>query len=210
MIPILHVVTDDEILSRQDFVERATRVLEAGGESLALHLRGPGTPGRVLFTLARNLRGVARASGSLLLANDRVDLTLALDLPGAHLGQRSLPPDAARRILGPHRLLGLSVHGRTEAREGLGGAVDFLLVGTIFASSSHPRIVPGGVGRIREVGEVTGAPLLGIGGVAPEKVGELLDAGAHGVAVRSGIWDARDPTAATRVYLKALGKEVEG
>ena len=214
MIPTLHIVTDDEILRREDFLSRAARVLEAGGGDVALHLRGPRTTGRILYSLARVLQGIAQASGSTFLANDRVDLALALGLSGAHLGQRSLPPEMAREVLGPHRLLGLSVHGAEEAREGLDGAVDFLLAGTIFPSASHPGGVPGGspggrpggVARIQEIQGVTHLPLLAIGGITPEKVGEVLAAGAHGVAVRGGIWDAGDPTAAIRVYLNELGK----
>jgi thiamine-phosphate pyrophosphorylase len=210
VIPTLHIVTDDEILRREDFIFRAARVLEAGGEDVALHLRGPRTTGRILYSLARALQGIAQASGSTFLANDRVDLALALALSGAHLGQRSLPPEVARDVLGPHRLLGLSVHGAEEAREGLNGAVDFLLAGTMFPSASHPEGfpggTPGGVARIRAIQEVTHIPLLAIGGITPEKVGEVLAAGAHGVAVRGGIWDAVDPTAATRGYLYELGK----
>jgi len=215
VIPTLHIVTDDEILRREDFIFRAARVLEAGGEDVALHLRGPRTTGRILYSLARALQGIAQASGSTFLAHDRVDLDLDLALSGAHLGQRSLPPEVARDVLGPHRLLGLSVHGAEEAGEGLNGAVDFLLAGTIFPSASHPGGVPGGgpggapggVARIREIQGVTHLPLLAIGGITPKKVGEVLAAGAHGVAVRGGIWDAGDPTAATRVYLYELGKE---
>jgi len=206
VIPALHIVTDDEILSRDEFVSRACGVLEAGGGDVVLHLRGPRTTGKVLYSLARALKDPAESCGGMLLANDRVDLALALDLPGTHLGQRSLPPEVARRILGPHRLLGLSIHGVDEAREGLGGSVDFFLAGTIFPSPSHLEGAPGGAARIREIRGVSNVPLLAIGGITPKRVGEVLEAGAHGVAVRGGIWDAGDPIAATRVYLVELEK----
>jgi len=142
-----------------------------------------------------------------VLANDRVDLALAIDLPGAHLGQRSLPPVVARRILGEGRLLGLSVHGAEEAREGRGDVLDFLILGTIFSTPSHPGEKPGGVGRIREVQVVTTLPLIAIGGITPEGVGEVMAAGAHGVAVRGGVWDAADPMDATGGYLLELEEE---
>jgi thiamine-phosphate diphosphorylase len=206
VIPALHIITDDEILSRGGFVSRASGVLEAGGEALVFHLRGPRTSGKVLYSLARALKDTADVCGSVLLANDRVDLALALDLTGAHLGQRSLPPDVARRILGPHRILGLSVHGVDEVEEGMRGRVDFLLAGTIFPSPSHPEGTLGGTGRIRELHGISPLPLLAIGGITQERVGEVLAAGAYGVAVRGGIWDAGDPTAATRVYLEELEK----
>ncbi len=206
MIPTLHVITDDEILNRDGFLLQAIGVLEAGGEGLVLHLRGPRSSGKALFALAGALKGPAETHGCRLLANDRVDLALVLGLSGAHLGQRSLPPEVARKILGPHRLLGLSVHGPAEAVQGLTGSVDFLLAGTIYPSASHPEGVPGGVARIREIRGMSMVPLVAIGGITRDRVGEVLAAGAHGVAVRGGIWDAGDPTAATRVYLEELEK----
>jgi len=206
VIPTLHIITDDEILARDEFLPRAGAVLEAGGGEVVFHLRGPRTSGRALHSLALALRGPAHRWGCRFLANDRVDLALALGLSGAHLGQRSLPPEAARRILGPHRLLGLSVHGAGEAGGASRGNVDFLLAGAIFPSSSHPGNVPGGVARIREIRGVSRLPLLAIGGITPERVPEVLTAGAHGVAVRGGIWDSPDPSAATRVYLEELEK----
>ena len=238
MIPRLHVITDDHILGWDNFIPRALGIMERGGGELVFHLRGPRTGGRALYALAAALKGPARTFGSVLLVNDRVDLALALQLPGAHLGQRSLPPEVAREILGPGCLLGLSVHSAEEAEEGVGrgageghgrtagegagqaakgeaartaeggagGAVDFLLVGTVFSSPSHPEGVPGGVGRIREVLRVCSLPLLSIGGISHARVGEVMASGAHGVAVRGGIWDAMDPWAAIEVYLEELVK----
>jgi thiamine-phosphate pyrophosphorylase len=206
VIPPLHVVTDDEILAREGFVELATGVLEAGGKGVALHLRGPRTSGRALFELAGPLGEKALSSGSTLLVNDRVDLALALDLPGAHLGQRSLPPTLARAILGPQKLLGLSVHGTGEVLPKEEGALSFLIAGTIYSSPSHAGTQPGGVTRVREIREATVLPTLAIGGITPARVEAVMIAGAYGVAVRGGIWDAVDPIAATRGYLKELEK----
>jgi len=210
VIPRLHLVTDDGILAQEGFLSRAGSALEAGGGEVALHLRGPRTSGRGLYTLARALREPAEAAGSLLLVNDRLDVALTLDLPGAHLGQRSLSPRDARALLGPHRLLGLSAHSRQEARLGEDGLVDFLLVGTIFPTPSHRESIPGGVDRIAEVGAVTHRPLLAIGGVTPERVPEVMAAGAHGVAVRGGVWETMDPAASVRVYLGAMGPVENG
>ena len=180
--------------------------MEAGGEDLVFHLRGPRTGGRALYSLARGLKGPSEATGCTMLVNDRVDLALALDLSGAHLGQRSLPPRVGREILGPRRILGLSVHGAKEALEGPTGVVDFLLVGSVFPSRSHPAGLPGGVGLIQEVRKTGSAPPVAIGGITPERVEQVRQAGAHGVAVLGGIWDAGDPKAAVEVYLEELAK----
>ncbi len=203
MIPRLHLVTDDAVLARPDFLSRAGEVLEAGGDQVALHLRGPRMGGRDLYSLGMALGPGALRSGGLLLVNDRVDVALALGLRGVHLGQRSLTPAVARGLLGPEAVVGLSVHDLGEARvPGTEGA-SFLVVGSIYATTSHPERVPAGLGRIREIGAMTSLPLLAIGGVTPARVGELTRAGAHGIAVRGGVWDAEDPAGAVRVYLRS-------
>jgi thiamine-phosphate diphosphorylase len=213
VIPALHVVTDDEILGRPEFPSMATRVLREGKGDLALHLRGPGTGGRALFLLAETLHKEACQTGSLVLANDRLDLALAADLPGVHLGQRSIPPEVARNLLGSEKVLGLSVHSVEEAVAGGGevavrdgNAVDYFLVGTIFSSPSHPGGATGGVALIEEVRGRTDVPLLAIGGMTPERVTAVLSAGARGLAVRGGIWNSEDPAEATRAFLAELEK----
>ena len=204
MIPRLHVVTDDGVLAREDFQARALEVLEAGG-AIAFHLRGPHATGRRLVELAGALRDPAAASGATLLVNDRVDVALCLGLDGAHLGHRSLPPAEARGLLGPDRLVGASVHSVEEAVEAARGGVDFLFVGVLWATSSHSDETPAGPQLIRDVAAAVSVPLLGIGGVTPERVPPILEAGGHGAAVISGIWNAPSSGHAVQVYLQALG-----
>lgn len=204
MIPRLHIITDDEILSRRTFPGQAREVLAAGGEGLALHLRGPRSQGGFLFRTASELMDSAGAAGARLLVNDRLDVALALRLPGVHLGQRSLPPRVARGLLGPDGLLGVSVHGREEMPP-WEEDVDYLLVGTLFATPSHPEAVPGGLERMESLRSLTSLPLVGIGGISPDRVSPVLAAGGHGVAVRGGIWNAPDPVEAVGVFLDGVG-----
>lgn len=206
MIPRIHAVTDDRILERPDFERSAQEVLRAGGAELALHVRGPGSAAARIYAAARALRPAAGVAGGTLLVNDRVDVSLVLDLEGVHLGDRSLAPAQARGILGADALVGLSVHGAEEARAGDAGGADYLFVGTIFPSPSHPGREAAGPARIREIGAVSRLPLLAIGGVGPDRVAEVLDAGAHGVAAVSGIWDADRPAEAVRAYRDALAE----
>jgi thiamine-phosphate diphosphorylase len=201
--PRLHVVTDDAVLARADVLSRARDVLEAG-ESVALHLRSPHGSGRHVSQLASALLGVARASGATLLVNDRVDVALCLGLDGAHLGARSLAPGEARALLGVDRLLGASVHSVEEAVEAERGGVDYLIVGAIWATASHPERAPAGPELLREVAGAVPVPLLAIGGVTPERVPAVVEAGGHGVAVLRGIWDAPSSADAVRDYLQAL------
>ncbi len=215
MIPRLHLVTDDGVLERPEFPAQAAVLLDhlarrRGGADedpgVALHLRGPRSSGARLFHLATLLLPRAREAGVLLLVNDRVDVALAAGADGVQLGTRSLTPDAVRRILPPVSLVGASVHGLEEVRA-LGASLpDFLLVGAIYPTRSHPGDAPGGVGRLREVAVVAaGVPLVAIGGVTPERVAELRGAGAHGVAVLGAVWMHPDPLAGLRRFLDLPG-----
>jgi thiamine-phosphate diphosphorylase len=206
VIPRLHLITDDSILSRPDFLSQAGRAIQAGGEQMAFHLRGHGVSGRAIYEAAETLEKARRRAGGILLVNDRLDVVLALDLLGAHLSQRSLPPGVARELVGSVRVLGLSVHSRKEGEEGREGRMDFFLVGTLFDTPSHPGRVPGGVGRLSEVAATDPPPMIGIGGITPERVHEVMEAGAHGVAVRGGIWNLPDPAEAVGVYLEELNR----
>jgi thiamine-phosphate diphosphorylase len=194
------VVTDDGVLARGDFEARAREVLAVGGGEVALHLRDPRTSGRRLYELAVALTPAAREAGALLLVNDRVDVALAAGTDGVHLGGRSLLPADARRLLGAGRWIGASVHDRAEAEEVAGG-VDFLVVGTLYPSASHPGREGAGPGLLAGMADLR-VPLVAIGGITPERVGEVRAAVAHGVAVLRGVWDSDRPEESVREYLQ--------
>jgi thiamine-phosphate pyrophosphorylase len=201
--PPLHVVTDDAVLALPDFLERARAVLAAGGRRVALHLRGAATDGARLYALAEALRDPARAAGALLLANDRVDVALVAALDGAHLAARSLPPAEARRLLPPDSWIGVSVHDEGGARAAARDA-DYLVVGTVFATASHPGRAGFGPAGVAQVRAAVGLPLVAIGGITVDRVPEVVGAGAQGVAVLGGIWSAGDPAGAVADYLGVL------
>jgi thiamine-phosphate diphosphorylase len=200
-LPVLHVVTDDTVLLRADFGQVAEAVLRAGGADLALHLRGPSLDGRLLLYRGRELLLTARTSGAWVVVNDRVDVAGCITADGVQLGQRSLPLDVVRRLLGTMRV-GISVHDPGEARKSAGA--DWLLAGTLFETPSHPGRAPSGVEILRTIGEVVpGVPLVGIGGITPERVAGVRAAGARGIAVLRGVWDDPSPGRAVERYLTA-------
>lgn len=200
-IPPLHVVTDDAVVARGDFLDMAGRIVEAGGSLLVLHLRAPRASGGRMYELARALRDPVIGAGARLVVNDRVDVGVAAGADGAQVGGRGLAPADARRLLGPDDLLGVSVHAVDEARAAQGDGADFVLAGTIWQTPSHPDRRRAGTGLIREVAAL-GIPVIAIGGVTPERVAEARDAGAAGVATIRGVWEAPDPAAAVSEYLK--------
>lgn len=211
LLPRLHVVTDDGVLAGPGFGRLAPIMLDAGGSDLALHVRGPRTTGARLHAHAAALVEPAEDSGALLLVNDRVDVALTTCAHGAHLGARSLPVGEARALLGRDRVVGLSVHSAPELTRAAADGANHAFVGTVFPTDSHPGRAGLGVAGLTDLLTDAGGapttghlPVLAIGGMTPERVGEVAAAGAWGVAVLGGIWRAPDPVAALEDYLAAL------
>ena len=132
--------------------------------------------------------------------NDRVDVAGAVEARAVQLGQRSLPVEVVRGLFdGP---VGVSVHDESEARAAAGA--DWLTVGTLFETPSHPGRPGVGVGILGRVAAVApGVKLVGIGGITPSRVPAVREAGAHGVAVMRGIWESESPARAAGHYLTA-------
>jgi thiamine-phosphate diphosphorylase len=223
-VPRLHLITDGAILTRDGFLAEALEVAEAlvVGIPTAFHLRGPGLSGRDLWEVGRRLVAPLQARGLRFLVNDRADVAQALGADGVHLAERSLPAFPVREWMGTGALLGRSVHDPDDAgREGAvapgpagrreRASLDYLMVGTLWSTASHPGRPGTGVPRllrVRSVIQEAGAdfllPLIGIGGVTPERVAEVLEGGGDGVAVKGGIWEAPDPAAAAVRFQERL------
>lgn len=203
-VPRIHVVTDDDVLTAPRFQDRALALIEAHGPALALHLRSPGGPVRRLLEQAEALVAPARTAGSLLVVNDRPDVALAIGAPAVQLGRRSIPVQAVHRLLGDEALIGYSAHGAVEAASAAANGADFVIIGTIWETRSHPGRPGAGLDRVRETVALTSVPVLAIGGVTPGRAREAVDAGARGVAVIRGVWHAEAPAEAVGEYLDAM------
>ncbi len=192
-LPRLHAITDERVARRPSLAEIAAALAAGGGEHLAFHARGRALTGLEHFELAVRL---AAWPPVRLFVNDRLDIALATGAVGVQLGAASLAPGDARR-LNPNWWIGKSVHDLEEAQAARAGGADYLLVGPVFATATHPDRAPLGLERFREIARL-GLPAVAIGGVKPERVAELKAAGAYGVAAIRALWDADDPAAAAR------------
>ncbi|HUE76139.1 MAG TPA: thiamine phosphate synthase [Chloroflexota bacterium] len=191
----VHLVTDRALcpLDRLGVVvDEAVR-----GGITAIHLRDRDLPARDMVRLAVSLREVI-AGRALLFVNDRVDVALASAADGVQLGESSLPVADARRVAGQRLLLGRSVHSLDGACRAADDGADFVVLGTIFASRSHPGQAGAGVALVRSVRDVVRVPIIAIGGIDERNAGEVMRAGADGVAVISAILGSDDVLAATR------------
>jgi thiazole tautomerase (transcriptional regulator TenI) len=197
-LPVLHVITDDDILRSPDFLARASEVLAAIGARGALHIRGHHTSARLLYDIAVSLAPHAARAGALLVVNDRADVALAAGAGGVQVGQRSFSVSDVRRIA-PGLLVGESVHSAARAQG------DWVIAGHVFETPTHAAERPRGLEFVRAVAERAGAPVIAIGGVKVSDVEPLQRAGAYGVAIIRGIWHAADSARAARDYLYFFG-----
>ena len=207
-LPRLHVIAGDAILGADGWRGRLRSVAEAGGDALALHLRARTTPTARLFEVAEWLAEASRASGTLVVVNDRVDVALGAGAGGVHLREDSLPADAVRAVAGERLWVGRSIHRARQAAELAGEGVDYLFMGAAYATPSHPGRAPAGPEAVAAAVARAGVPVLAIGGVTPARVPELVARAAHGVAVMGGVWGRECPAGAVARYLQVLREEV--
>jgi thiamine-phosphate pyrophosphorylase len=189
----VHVITSSR-RGGPDHVAIARAAVWGGAD--VVQLRAPGLPDADLMTLALALRAVCPRGGTRLVVNDRVDVALAARADGAHVGQRD-EFATARRRLGDAALLGVSVDepDRVGAAEAAGA--NYLGV-TVFASATKPEARPVGLDGVRAVAAATRLPVVGVGGVNASNAGDVITAGATGIAVASAVAASADPVEATR------------
>ena len=197
-LPRVHAFTDGAVLSAGDFGIRAAAIA-AGGPAIALHARHPGGTSAGLAVSARRLVSLARPPEAAVFVSGRADIAAAVGAHGVQLGTGDLMPADARRVL-PRGWIGRSVHTVEEAGAAVAEGADFLVVGSIYRTASHPEREPAGPALVSRTAKL-GLPIIAIGGVTPERVAELKEAGAYGVAAIRSLWHAADPAGATMALL---------
>jgi thiamine-phosphate pyrophosphorylase len=199
----LLVVTDRHQTNGRPLVPLLQRVLAAG--TPAIQLRERDLSARDLLTLAREVRAVTASCGSQLLINDRIDVALALKGVGVHLRSNSLPVSAARQLLGPRRLLGISVHTVDEGLLAQSQGADYIVLGPVYETPSKQMFGPPlGIHTLEKACGLVRIPIIGIGGVTAARAREMRCAGAFGAAVITAILGAADVESATRELLDAV------
>ncbi len=192
-LPCLCLVTDRERTASGDIASTVSAAVD-GGVGM-VQLRGKDYPAGELLSLACKLRS-ATSGRALLIVNDRVDIAILSGADGVQLGEDALDVYSARGLVGADMLIGRSVHSVEGTVEAASSGADFLVLGTIFETSSHPGAQTGGIELVRDVTSRVKTPVIGIGGISESNVAEVVQAGAAGAAVITAISMAQDPAEA--------------
>nr|BFE66080.1 hypothetical protein GCM10020063_106060 [Dactylosporangium thailandense] len=203
MVPTLgrlHLVTDTR--PGRNALEVVAAALRAGFDTVQVRPEDALTD-REAFELTVRVLAMCRELGRTCLVNDRLHLALAAGADGGHVGADDLPVAAARRILGPHAILGATARDPYTARRAVADGASYLGVGPAFTTTTKSGL-PDAIGPagVREVAEAVPVPVVAIGGVTAARAGELFAAGAHAVAVVGAVSGAADPYAAAREFLE--------
>jgi thiamine-phosphate diphosphorylase len=197
-LPRLHVITDGDALARADFSRRLAAIASLGSR-VAVHLRDRKADARAFWNAVERAAPVVREHGAMLVVNARPDIAALVGADAMQLGGADLSVPDARRVA-PGAAVGRSVHGQEEARRAVAEGADFLILGNVHPTASHPDRAGLGIAALAGVLGL-GRPVVAIGGMTPARAIDVHASGAWGVAAIRAVWDAPDPVAAAEALL---------
>ena len=202
----LHVITDTLLQMRFSHVELTEMAIAGGADIIQFRSKSGST--REMINAATQMKILCSRAGVPLIINDRVDIALAVGADGVHLGQDDFPIPVARKLLGPDAIIGGSAGDMEEAEKCLAEGADYIGVGPVYDTKSKTDAGEAmGIENLRIIAEKISLPIIAIGGITVSDMDELLNAGAHGVAVISSVCLSDDPEAAARRFRDTLDND---
>ncbi len=202
----LCLIADVEAAGRRKMTALIDKAV--GGGATLVQLRSKKLSSRHFLELALQTSEVLRRKNIPFIINDRLDIALASDADGVHLGQEDLPLHLARKLLGRHRIIGITVNMISEAIEAEAGGANYLGVGPVFFTATKERLKPVlGLERLKAIRKKVGIPILAVGGINAQNAAEVMATGVDGIAVVSAILGSKDVRGATRELLRAIRKK---
>ena len=200
----LYLVLDTSLCNGAEDVLHTAQAALKNGVTM-LQLRSEHMTGKEWLEIGTPLKELLNASGVPFIVNNRLDMALALGADGVHIGQKDLPPHIARRILGPDKLIGLSISTAEELASAPYEFVNYLGVGPVFPTTSKQNTAPAlGITGLKQMVRDKKAPAVGIGGITLENIAAVLATGIEGVGVVSAICGQESPGDATKQLKKHL------
>ncbi len=202
-IGVLHVITDTTLQSRFTHAELAELAIEGGADTVQFRQKHGTT--RELVAVAQQMQVVCTRHNVPLIVNDRADIALAVSAMGAHFGQDDMPVSIGRRILPTEAIIGASARTEEKILEAITEGADYIGFGPIYGTSSKPDAETAkGLERLRRMCDIAACPVIAIGGIRVETAGEVIRAGAHGIAVISAVCAHSEPDIATQALLNEI------
>lgn len=202
-LPVVHAVTNDEIMLRPGFLRKAMGIMRVLQSKGAIHIRSQLLDTPTLYSITLALLELHEQTKCWCIVNDRVDVALACGVQGVQLTHKSIAVPDVQRIA-PALLIGASVHSAHEARDAEQAGADWCVAGHVFETPSHPGEPRRENNFIPEVVAAVKVPVIAIGGIRPEHVRSLVHRGAHGVAAIRGIWNDENAELAASRYLSQV------
>jgi len=198
----LYVIIDTEVLRGRSHLEAARQVIDAGVK--VIQLRDKIWKKKQVLPVARELRALCRQNDVLFIMNDYLDVALAVEADGLHIGQDDLPVEVARKLLPFDKVLGCSAATVEEALTAEAAGAGYVAVGAIYPTSSKDNIDAVGVERLRQIRKAIKVPLVAIGGINRNNAREVIEAGADSVCVISAVLNAPDMIRAAREIIELI------
>jgi thiamine-phosphate pyrophosphorylase len=195
-IPGLYVIIDTQALKGRSHIEVASEAIRGGAKTV--QLRDKLQSKKELLSIAQKLKDLCAEHNVLFIMNDYLDLALASDADGLHLGQNDLPIKVARKLLPMDKILGCSTTTVDQAITAESEGADYIAAGSIYSTSSKETAKVVGLERLLQIRQAISLPLVAIGGITKDNVAEVLAAGADSVAVISAVLQAESPEEAAR------------
>ena len=197
----IYLVTDDAFFKDRDLISTIEQAIQGG--ITALQYRFKQKSSRQMYEELLVLRELTKRYGVELVVNDRVDLALAVEADGVHVGEKDLPPDVVRKLVGDKMYIGYSVNSLEKLREVEHLPIDYIGFGSIYETSTKKDYKLVGIEALRQAVKMTSKPIVAIGGITHYRVGEVLEAGAKGIAVVSAILGFESVKSATQSLVEA-------
>uniref|UniRef100_A0A832A3B7 Thiamine-phosphate synthase n=1 Tax=Desulfacinum infernum TaxID=35837 RepID=A0A832A3B7_9BACT len=193
----LYVITDAAVIGNRPLLHVVEAALRGGAG--VLQYREKKKPTRRMVEEAAALAALCRRHRAVFIVNDRIDVALAVEADGVHLGQDDMPVAVARRLLGPRRLIGVTVHNLKEIEEAQRGGADYISLAPVFATPTKPdHQTPMGVDGLKRLMEAVRCPAVAIGGINAQNIADVIRTGVDGVCVVSAVLGQDDPEEAAR------------